>query len=187
VNITFINININTVTQVFNEDETHIFNISVTCDCPLTLGLGNKCITFSQLNSCINRFRILNYALATVLTNRCLAASNNCALYNLYYLVLFALNARSNPDLAGNLVIMSILLFFEFVKNTETEYFIKRWCRCESAIIVRASKHNYSNIHISRSKSNLKNPPRKLKKKARFIRICQFWSKKFNIEWERGA
>jgi hypothetical protein len=37
----------------------------------------------------------------TVLTSLWLAASNNCALYNLYYLVLFALNAFRNPYFAG--------------------------------------------------------------------------------------
>ena len=73
------------------------------------------------------------------------------------------------------------------IGNISTNFFmcVLKLCKRESAIL-RALKHCYSNINISRSRSNFKNPARKLKKKACFIRICQFWSKKFNIEWHGG-
>jgi hypothetical protein len=61
----------------------------------LTPDLGDKCIAFSQLHSW---HELIPYPL---LTSRWLAASNSCALYDLYYLALFAVNARRNPYLAG--------------------------------------------------------------------------------------
>ena len=68
--------------------------ISVTCDCPFP-GLGYLS-TLLFLSSTRSKNRFLT-GLSSQLT--IVAASNNCALYNLYYLVLFAFNARGNPYL----------------------------------------------------------------------------------------
>ena len=50
-------------TQVLNESmrRTCLIYLSPACDCPLTPGVGNNCITFSQLyhGHGMNRFRIL--------------------------------------------------------------------------------------------------------------------------------
>jgi hypothetical protein len=101
VNITSINININTQDSI--QWDAHVYKY--ICHLWLLFNPWSWQQMHCFFTHGMNRFCI-PYAPATVLTSRWLAASNNCALCNLYYLVLFALDARSNPYLAGTLVIV---------------------------------------------------------------------------------